>query len=150
MSFTPASLTDVVRNSMNVAQPLAQAYAEGNMEIEIEITRPAMRGFDRDAAAMTARAAFTVYAGKAGMGEETGGQVFNLGDEPQYYASSYVVIPLDAGRPQVNDDVKIVTHRDPELVDRHYRITAVSSGGRLPASRKCSLVGAEPAPNVTL
>lgn len=90
-----------------------------------------------------------VYSGSARMYEVAGGQTYNLGDEPQFYANSYVSIPVSAPRPWANDDVKVVTAEDPTLVGRHFRVTGVDTGGLLPAVHRCAVVGAEPAQNAT-
>lgn len=145
----PPLLSKLVRRSVKLAQPLARAYAEGNMTMEVEITRPAKSTFDRNTGRMTNPPDATVYTGVARMYEVVGGQAYNLGDEPQFYASSYVSIPVSAPRPWANDDVRIVTAEDPALVDRHYRITGVDTGGLLPAVHRCAVIGAEPAQNAT-
>lgn len=143
-------LTSLVRRSVAIAAPMAQAYAEGNMDVGVKITRVTARVFNRDTGQMSDGAPITVYEGLGRMYTDSGGQTYNLGEEQQFYSSSYVSIPVSAPRPQINDDVQITSHRDPELVGRHYRITGVDAGGLMPAAHRCAITGAEPAPNVTM
>lgn len=144
---SPGLLGALVRKSVGLAQPMAQGYAEGNMLAQVAVTRPGVNTFDRTTGQLVNETDVQVYAGKARIYDVAGGQVFELGEEQQYYASSYVSIPLSAERPQVNDDVEITVHPDPSLTGRHYRVTAVDSGGLMPAVYRMTVIGAAPAPN---
>lgn len=69
-----------------------------------------------------------------------------LGDEPQYFSSTFITIPMRAPTPQVNDIVQVLTSPDPKLVDRFYRIVDVELGGQLPVLQRLQVVGIQPSP----
>lgn len=139
----------MVRRSVKLAQPIVQAYAEGNMTVQVLITRPTPDIFDRDTGRTTKGVPATVYEGPARMYTVSGGASYNLGDEPQDFANSAVSVPLSAPRPRVEDDIEVTAHADATLVGRHYRVTGVDSGGLIPAVHRCTVVGSEPAPRAT-
>jgi hypothetical protein len=142
-----SAITDLVRRSVVFAQPRAAAYAAGNMQALVLITRPARNTFDRSTGTLTNPSDASVYQGPAHIYEEQGGPIYSLGEEQQYFTTTYVSIPLDAPLVRANDDVKIVTHPDDTLVNRHYRVTGVDNGGLLAPVRRLNVVGAAPAPN---
>lgn len=142
-------LTNLVQASAATAAPIAQAYAEGNMTYAITLTRPGKPTFDRDTGQMTPVSADTIYTGKARVYEVQGGQTYQLGDEPQVFATTFVSIPVSAPRPQAEDIVTITASPDPVLVNRRYRVTGVNTGGFIPDVHRMSVIGAEPAPNAT-
>lgn len=146
---TQEVIAGMVRRSVDFAQPLARAYVEGNMLVEVEITRPVPDVFSRDTGMSSQSDPSLVYQGPARMYGLDGTQTYSLGDEVQYFASSYVSIPLTANRPQPDDDIKIIDHPAASLIDRHYRVTGVNSGGLIPVCYRCQVTGAEPAPNAT-
>lgn len=144
--MSTSALSAMVRRSVRIAQPLAQAYAEGNMLSEVRITRDAADVFDRNTGRTTQGDPVVVYEGPARMYMVSGGTTYNLGDEPQEYATSYVSVPMTAQRPQVEDSCKILAHRDVSLVGRRYKVTGVDSGGLIPAVHRCAVIGSDPAP----
>jgi hypothetical protein len=141
-----AALTALVRRSVNTAQPLARAYVEGNMTVEVEIRRPGKPTFDRDSGQWVSTPGDLVYNGRARMYGVQGGQTFNLGDEQQYYDNTQFSVPL--GHPVwVNDDVEVITHDDVALQGKHYRVTSTNRGGLIPTELTLAATGTELAPN---
>lgn len=144
-------MSALIARSVKRAVPIAQLYAEGNMTCRVRIVRPAKNTFSRDTGKMTNPDDATVTDDcPARIYTVDGGQTFNLGDEPVYYANTYCSIPVARPRPWVNDEVIVLSAPDPDLVGRHFRITGMYTGGTLPAVHRAMLSGAEPAPNVAL
>ena len=144
--MSTSALTAMVRRSVRIAQPLAEAYAKGNMLTTVRITRDTPDAFDRNAGRMTPGTPVLVYEGPARMYAVSGGTTYNLGDEPQEYGTSYVSVPIEASRPQVQDTIRVLDHTDASLVNRRYKVTGVDSGGLIPAVHLCAVIGAEPTP----
>lgn len=146
-----STLSAMISRSVVRAQPMAKAYAEGNMTSRVKITRPADNTFDRDTGLWTNPVDNVVVDNCPGhIATVSGGTTYNLGDEPVYYANTTCSIPLDSPRPEVNDDLEVLSCPDDSLVGRHFKVDGVDSGGMLAAFRRLSITGAEPAPNVSL
>jgi hypothetical protein len=76
----------------------------------------------------------------------SGPVTMTLGDEPQYFSSTFISIPMRARTPQANDIAEILTCPDEKLVGRFYRIVDVELGGQLPVVHRMQAVGIQPGP----
>lgn len=140
----------VARKSIAMATPIAQAYAEGNMIGEVLITRGGWKTFVRSTGSTEAPTRSKVFQGDARIYSLTGGQVYSLGDEPQYYSITRVSITEAAPEVKIDDDVLVLAHPDGGIVGRHYRVTDVEQGGEIPSERRLTVTTVAPSPNVTL
>ena len=131
---------------------IARVYAERNMDSTVRIWRPATPGFIPQSGSLLAEEMFEVYQGKARVYSVTGPITMGIGDEPTYYSSTYVSIPLTtedsslgleeiAQSPRVDDVVHVTRHRDPLMVNRHFRVVDVEAGSQFPVSRRMQCVG---------
>jgi len=95
-----------------------------------------------------------IYVGKAHVAGLAGPVSYAIGDEVQLYSSATISIPIAAvGTPllvRVHDRVTITAHGDPAAIGRTYDVIDVGIGGLIPAVTRLSVIGAQPAPNVTL
>ena len=85
----------------------------------------------------------TVYEGKARVYGVSGPMTMNLGEEPQYFSSTYVSIPYDAVLPRVDDVITVTAHHDWTLVGRTFRVMDVEAGGQYPAVRRMQVTGVQ-------
>lgn len=137
-------LSALVRRSTQLARPYAQAYAEGNMIATVRIVRPSAPSFDRATGGLTSMGAETlVHEGPGRVYNVTGPVQYALGDEPQYYSSTFISIPITATKPRVDDVVEIVDHPDPNIVGRFFRVQDVEAGGQIPVVHRMQAVGVQ-------
>lgn len=129
-----------------LVQIYAQRFVESNMTAVVEITRPGEAGFDVETGELTADTGPQVYFGKGRAYQAAGPATLELGDDPQYYSSGFVSVPLvdDSGSnvlPQVNDIVEVVEHPDPLMVGRMFRVMDVEAGGQFAVVRRMQVMG---------
>jgi hypothetical protein len=138
MSEQPVHLvndTEVIR--------YAQRYAEANMTATVAVSRMAEPSLDSITGNLAAIEAFLLYQGKARVYGVSGPMTMSLGEEPQYFSSTYVSIPLAAPMPQVDDVVEVLTHHDWTVVGRLFRVMDVEAGGQYPAVRRMQVTGVQ-------
>jgi hypothetical protein len=142
------------RFSTNASAYIARVYAERNMDSMVRIWRPDSPGFVPQSGTLLAEEMFEVYLGKARVYTVSGPITMGIGDEPTYYSSTFVSIPLTtedpfaspavepvAQSPRVDDIVQVDRHRDPLMVDRYFRVVDVEAGSQFPVSRRLQCVG---------
>lgn len=139
-------LAALSRKASKFAIPFAQQYAEGNMLATVLVTRGGTPAFDPLTGVTSLRGATTVYQGPGRVYSVSGGSQLAVGDEPTYYSSTQVSIPVAAARPQIDDAVLVQSHPDPALAGRTFRVTDVAEGGQLPAVHTMSVTGIQPSP----
>lgn len=134
----------VAARSSRFAQPLAQAYAEANLLAAVQITRPVERVFDDFTGRDVAVDPPVVYTGPARFYPVGGAAVMGMGDEPQYFDSTQISIPLDSATPRIDDIAVCTAHRDSRMVGRAFRITGHETGSQFPVVQRMSAVGIAP------
>jgi len=136
----------VVARSAKLAMKLAQSHLEGAMTYKVRIARggAGTPGWDPVANRVTNPDDDEVYVGPARIRSVTGPVTMALGDEPQYFQSTFASIPLSARVPQTDDLLTVLDGPDPKLVGRSYRVVDVERGGMLPVAHVMQLVGIEP------
>ena len=137
-------MAGLVRRSTNMATLRARAYAEANMIATVRIERPVEPVFDRTTGQLGMPADSTVYEGKARVYGVSGPATYALGDEPQYFSSTFVSIPLGSTLPRVDDVVEVTDHPDPAIVGRFFRVQDVEAGGQMPVAHRLQVVGIQP------
>jgi len=120
----------------------ARRYVEANMTAMVKITRMDAAVLGEDGS-LTATEMHTVYEGKARVYGVSGPMTMNLGEEPQYFSSTYVSIPYDSVMPRVDDVIKVTAHHDWTLVGRTFRVMDVEGGGQYPAVRRMQVTGVQ-------
>lgn len=118
----------------------ARRYAEANMTATVRITRMD-EPFLNSSGDLIPEEMFTIYEGKGRVYSVSGPMTMNLGEEPQYYSSTYISIPLSATLPRVDDVVEVLTHRDWTMPGRKFRVMDVEAGGQYPAARRMQVTG---------
>ena len=126
----------------------AQKYAEMNMDAEVTITRPNAPSAVSNTGQISATTYSTVYTGKARVTTASGPVQYSFGEEPQYFSSSQVSIPLvktngDPTMPQVNDLVTVTDHHDALMIGRAFRVMDVQAAGQFESARTMSVTGAQ-------
>ncbi len=135
-------LTSLIKRSTTMVRPLAQAYAEGNMIATVRLTRPAKPVFDRRTGGLAAMGAEgVIYSGPGRVYGVQGPVQYAVGDEPTYFSSTFVSIPITAGKPRVDDVVEVLDHPDPNIVGRSFRVQDVEAGGQIPVVHRMQVVG---------
>lgn len=135
-------ISAMIARSTVAVRPMAQAYAEGNMIAVVKVTRPSMPVFDRNTGGLAAMGNDSpVYEGKGRVYNVTGPVQYALGDEPQYFSSTFVSIPITAAKPRIDDVVVILSHPDPNVVGRSFRVQDVEAGGQIPVVHRMQVVG---------
>ena len=134
-------LAAIVRRSTLVAQPIARQYAEGNMLAQVLITRGEEPVFDSYTGLTTVVPKETIWDGIARIYGVTGPVQYSVGEEPTYYSSTNISIPLASPKPRVDDLVLVVFHLDLGLVGRRFRVQDVEAGGQLPVVHRMQAVG---------
>lgn len=139
--------------STKVSAYIARVYAERNMNASLVISRPANPILATNTGELQAETMFEVYSGKARVYNVQGPLTMGIGDEPTYFSSTYVSIPLAltssfddpqseiAESPRVDDIIQISTHIDPLMVNRYFRVMDVEAGSEFPAVRRMQCVG---------
>ena len=132
-----------------LVQRYARGYAERNMLSLVRITRPTqVPTLDPATGLATAGADLaSVYEGKARVYGVSGPQTMNLGEEVQYFQSTYVSIPVyvdgEATAPRVDDLVEVLEHSDPLMVGKRFRVMDVEIGGAVPSVRRMQVSGVQ-------
>lgn len=141
------------RFSTKASSYIARVSAERNMMSAITIYRPENPDFQNNTGKLIADPGYLIYEGKARVWTVQGPITMGIGDEPTYYSSTMVSIPLEdedpfsspasaaPQSPRVDDIIQIVRHADLLMRDRYFRVTDVEAGGEFPASRKMQCVG---------
>lgn len=119
----------------------ARRYAEANMTAKVRVTRMTDASLSDDTGDLTAQEQYIVYEGKARVYAVSGPMTMNLGEEPQYFSSTYVSIPLEAALPHVDDVVEVLNHGDWTMRGRRFRVMDVEGGGQYPAVRRMQCTG---------
>lgn len=124
----------------------ARRFAESNMTAQVEITRPGPAAFEPSSGELEAQPGPVIYEGKARVYAVSGPVTMDLGDDPQYFSSSMVSVPLvdDFGvnvLPEVNDLVRVLEHPDPLMLGRLFRVMDVEAGGQFAVLRRMQVMG---------
>jgi hypothetical protein len=119
-----------------------------NMTATVRVDRPGTPTLDTTGGDVTAVVSKVVYEGKGRVSTVSGPVQYSLGDEPQYFSSGSIFIPLldDSGlptTPQVNDIVTILSHIDVLMVDRVFRVMNVQASGQFVAARELAVTGVQ-------
>lgn len=135
----------------------ARRFAERNMTAWVRIVRMKQPAFDDANGVVTPVVSDSinglgeVYYGPARVYTVSGPVTYSLGDEQQYYSSSYISIPVaieDAvPAPQVDDVIEVVQHDDPLMAGRMFRVMDVEAGGQWIAARRMQVTGIQRARN---
>jgi hypothetical protein len=135
--------------SRSFVEALATRFALRNMDDEVVITRLADTQENPDGT-LVGVPQLTVYEGKARCYNISGPVTYTLGEEPQYFSSSYISIPIMAGdppvptEPMIDDVIQVVTHPDPLVVNKLFRAQDVESGGQFGPVRRMRVTGIQP------
>jgi hypothetical protein len=126
-----------------VRRPLVELYAERYTRSNQTVTVRIDRGIVPDLT--------TIYTGRGRVHRMVGSVQMGFGDEPQYMVSGIISVPiLDADdepvKPHVNDHVTVLTHHDPAMVGRTFRVMHVDAGGQFNGVVAMSVLGSEPSP----
>jgi hypothetical protein len=133
-----------------LAQRYLSRYVNLNMHHAVLITRMTDPVFDSTTGTLSAQLAEVVYSGAARIYSVTGPVTYSLGDEPQFFSTTYVSIPLEDGwdEPRRADVVEIVASpNDPAMVGRQFQVTDVEAGGQYTACRRLSVIGVQESQN---
>ena len=134
----------LVARTNAIAQPLAVAYAAANMTAKVKITRPGGWAFDPETGIEAPAAGVVIYDDIARVWPISGAAVQGMGDEPQYFDTTMISIPLNAAVARIDDVVEITVHKDPRAVGRVFRVTGHETGGQLPAVQRMTATGIAP------
>lgn len=129
-----------------LVQLYAQRFVESNMTAQVRVTRPGDAALDVETGELSADVGPVVYEGKGRVYSASGPATLELGDEPQYFSSGYVSVPIvdEIGAnvlPQVNDLVTVLEHVDPLMVGRRFRVMDVEAGGQFAVVRRMQVMG---------
>jgi hypothetical protein len=132
----------------NLVRKYAQRYSEMNMTATVRIDRPDVATLNASTGGVTSQVLKTVYEGKGRVSGVSGPVQYSLGEEPQYFSSGTVYVPLldESGQPttpQVNDVVVVTSHPDVLMVGRAFRVMNVSASGQFVAARELSVTGVQ-------
>ena len=147
-------IASAAHRTLKAAQPYAEALSEGSMNAVIKITRGAEPVFNETSRELEMSVEADVYGpdspekGVAGVYSTSGPVQMAIGDEPQYYSSTNVVIPRSAANPRIDDIIEILewtTEDQPDdIVGRLFRVVDVEVGGRIAASTRMQAIGVAP------
>jgi hypothetical protein len=137
-------VTNAVINHQRVIV-VAREFAESNMTAEVSITRKASAVFDAETGSLTSGEPVVVYEGKARIYTVQGPVQNSYGDEPTYFSSTIVSVPVvTATLPRVDDLIEVTAHMaDPIMVGRVFRVQDVEAGGQWMAARKLQVTGVQ-------
>lgn len=127
----------------NLVRRYARRFAESNMTAVVRITRMDSPNFDDLDGILSAIAGDLVYEGQARVYGVAGPVQMALGEEPQYFSSTYVSIPLASTMPRVDDVVEVLWHLDESMVGRKFRVQDVEAGGQFPTVRRMQVMGVQ-------
>lgn len=80
-----------------------------------------------------------LYEGKARIASVPGGGQGESGEELVFTSTGRVSVPVCVTDVQVDDLVEVVSHRDPMVVGRTWRVVGVGVGGSLQAVRSLTV-----------
>lgn len=154
------AIAQAVARSNAMAIQLATPVIEGNMTSTIRLTRTDAEDLAWDPVAnqVIAPAGDVIWepdpdpgpddlpTGIATIKTVSGPVTMALGDESQYFSSTFISIPMRARTPEVNDIAEVLTCPDAKLVGRFYRVVDVELGGQLPVVHRMQVVGIQPGP----
>ena len=141
----------IARKSMRFAQRLASSTATGSMNSRVVIRRGG--GWDPETYEYSPSRTTVIYddpdtpdaGGIAGITVAQGGSQLDLGDEPQYFDSVTVFLPIDlVTQPMINDIVVVKDNPESDLIGRMFRVVNVPVGGRIAASTQLACTGIAP------
>jgi hypothetical protein len=127
----------------NLVRRYARRFAESNMTASVRVTRMDSPNFDDIDGLLTAITGDLVYEGPGRVYGVAGPVQMALGEEPQYFSSTYVSIPLASDQPRVDDVVEVLEHSDASMVGRKFRVQDVEAGGQFPATRRMQVMGVQ-------
>ena len=124
---------------------VAREFAESNMTATVAITRKSAPVFDPQTGGLASADPDIVYIGKARIYTVQGPMTMSYGDEPAYFSSSIVSIPvITTELPRVDDLIRVLDYpSDPTMKDRFFRVQDVESGGQWMAARKLQVTGVQ-------
>jgi hypothetical protein len=137
-------MAGIVKRTTALAHVRAKAYAEANMTARVRVTRPAAPVFDPSNGSLGMAADQVIWEGVGRVASVQGPATYALGDEPQYFSSTFISIPLAAGDPRIDDTVEVLEHLDETLVGRFFRVQDVEAGGQIPVAHRMQVVGVQP------
>jgi hypothetical protein len=143
----------------SLAEALVRRYTRRNQDAEVVIVRKTAGTLDVDND-LTADDGVVIYRGQARVYLVQGPVTYALGEEPQYFSSTYVSIPDtypadgdtnnsasetwtkgDPVHPQVDDVVEVHAHHDPYTVGRRFRVTDVEAGAQITSFIRMQVAG---------
>lgn len=135
----------VARYSLSRVMALARGFAESNMTSTVQIVRKQPPVFDDVTGDLASGAPLLVYSGKARVTPASGLVRFSFGDEPSYFSSAVVSVPVVTEvLPRVDDLVLVVTSPgDSMMAGRVFTVQHVDAGGQFPAVRQLQVVGVQ-------
>jgi len=136
------------RVNTGLVRRYAQRYSEMNMTATVRIDRPDVATLNASTGDVTAQVLKTIYEGKGRVSGVSGPVQYSLGEEPQYFSSGTVYVPLENAdgtptTPQVNDIVIVTSHPDVLMVNRAFRVMNVAASGQFIAARELSVTGVQ-------
>jgi len=148
-----STIRAIVRRANTLAETYAAAQAEGTMTAVVKIIRrddSTDLGWDSATSTLVMDEPEVIWGPElpgGGIGKVssvTGPVTMALGDEPQYFQSTFASIPKWAAQPEVDDILTVIAHDDPKLVGRSYRVVDVERGGQIPVAHRMQVVGIQP------
>lgn len=139
--------------SLAYGQTLSQDYSNRAMNSLVRVVRPAVAGYNETTREYTKPTTVVVYdsavtpgAGDiAGVTAANGPITYSVGDEPTYYESLTVTIPVTCPiQPRIDDLVTILSNPDRDLVGRVFRVMDVPAGGRINPTTTMACTGIAP------
>ena len=130
----------VVNRSMAAGKAQLISYGEAKMLDTVLLTRRGAPVFNY-ATLLTDDGGTTIYNGKAECSVVSGGNPVIVGDETEYWDTMTVNLPDAAPEARIDDMIEVVVTADPDVVGRKFRVTAVESGGLMPAGQKLTCLG---------
>lgn len=127
---------------------LARKYTEANMTATVRIARmdEPTEGTDADWSNTATQLRIT-YQGRARLWSVSGGSEQDYGDESTAFSSTFISVPLTVDDEpvdvMVDDLVIMVSHLDPAVVARTFRVMDVDAGGQFPAARRLQVTSVQ-------
>lgn len=145
--------------SRGLVESLVRSYTKSNQTAQVRIVRTDKPILDGELA--EANPVGVVYVGRGRVYTVSGPVQYMLGEEPQYFASTYVSVPDrqenaaadgayaidDPVKIAVNDIVEVLSHHDPNTEGRKFRVTDIQGGGQFRPFIVMNVVGVQNAPN---
>lgn len=143
----------IAARAVQRARERARSNYEGLMTAQVRITRRSTTGVNAQSGSIQAVVDHLVYEGPARLVSASGPVTYTVGEEVQFFSSSYAYLPVDDSLEpvvvQVNDFLEVLAHDDPGMAGRRFRVVDVESSGFLAVSRRIQLVGIQPYPGWT-